>query len=471
MLDRGMLHALKPLKTHILCAGYAFVLCLVGCAPAQSPKAANVAPAQLTPPGPIAHVVLVTIDGLIPDSYLHPDAHGLRVPTLRQLVAKGAWSDGALSAFPTVTYPSHTAIATGANPRRHGIVSNRSFDPLDKNDEAWFWYAEDIKVKPLWQAAYDAGYQTALIGWPVTVGARATWNVPEYWRARNPEDLKLLRALSTPGLIDRVQQQFPGYVDRATPPSDEASVDVALQVFREGPPTLLLLHIFQVDSAQHKYGLWSSEALAAIENADQQLARLLAGVEQAGIADRTAFVLASDHGFANVTRQLNPGALLREAGLIELDDKSKVKAWKAAVSAVGGIAYIYVNGDDEAVHQQVSKLFTQRAATAGSGIAHVLERAAIIERGGDPNAVLALEAELGVTFGSGLAVYESKPAYAATHGYDPSRPEMKASLVLSGPNIRQGQLQGARLIDIAPTIATWLALPLPDAEGKPLPVD
>lgn len=445
-------------------------LFLAACAPAHESSQQPSTTAVHTPRGAIQHVVLVTVDGLLPDSYLHPDAHDLRVPTLRRLVNEGAFSDGALSVFPSVTYPAHTSIATGRVPGHHGIVSNRSFDPLDQNREAWFWYAEDIQVKPLWQVAYDAGYKTALISWPVTVGARATWTLPEYWRAQTPEDLKLIRVLATPGLLEHVEQRFPGYTARATPPEvrDEAGVDVALQVLSEGAPTLLMLHIFQVDGAQHKHGLWSADAVTAIEGADQQLARLIAGVKASGIGDSTAFVIASDHGFANVTRQLNPGALLREAGLIQLDEKGKLSAWQAACSVAGGSAYVYVKDADPAVTQRVLALFKARAAAAGSGIAQVLEPAQIAQRGGDPAASLALEAELGVSFGQNLQSYESTPSYVATHGYDPARPEMKASLLISGPGIQPGLLRDARLIDIAPTIASWLGLSLGDADGKPL---
>jgi predicted AlkP superfamily pyrophosphatase or phosphodiesterase len=453
---------------------------LLSAAACAQPQAAGpVSPVQTeratpTPPGPIRHVVLVTIDGLLPDSYLHPDAHGLRVPTLRRFVAEGAVSEGALSTFPSVTYPAHTTIATGVLPARHGIVGNRSFDPLEQNREAWFWYAEELKVKPLWQLAYEAGYQTALVSWPVTVGAQATWLWPEYWRAQNIEDLKLLRALATPGLAARVEQNFPGHAQRAAPPdtADSANVDVASQILREGTPTLLMLHIFEVDGAQHKHGVWSPEATAAIENADTQLARLVSAVDKAGILASTAFVLASDHGFANVGRQRNPNALLREAGFIQLNDKGKVSAWKASSLVAGAAAYVYVNGDDPTVAQQVTELFRTRAAAADSGIAHVWTRADIAARGGDPRATLALEAELGVTFGPLTTSFETKPIAAGMHGYDPERPEMRASLVLLGPSIPHGQLRDARLVDIAPTIAQWLALPARDFafDGRPLSI-
>jgi predicted AlkP superfamily pyrophosphatase or phosphodiesterase len=468
-----------PASASVLQQRTAAIIAALGMLSCTQPGAAGpVAPVRAPqqsaqPPGPIRHVFLITVDGLIPDSYLHPDAHGLRVPTLRRFVAEGAASDGALSVFPSVTYPAHTSIATGAWPAQHGIVSNRIFDPLEQSNEAWFWYAEEMKVKPLWQVAYEAGYQTALVSWPVTVGAQATWLWPEYWRAKNAEDLKLQRVLSTRGLAERVARNYPGHEERSVPPNieDAANVDVAAQILHEGTPALLMLHIFQVDSAQHKQGVWSPEAVAAIENADAQVARLIGEVERAGILADTAFVIASDHGFTSIHRQLNPNALLREAGYIRLDEAGKISAWQASGVAAGGAAYIYVDGDDLAVTQRVTELFEQRAAAAHSGIAHVWRRDEIARRNGDPRAVLALEAELGVTFGTLTSTFETKPTSVGMHGYDPQRPEMKASLLLLGPGIAHGRIRDARLVDIAPTIASWLALPWPHADATRLVIE
>ena len=85
------------------------------------------------------------------------------------------------------------------------------------------------------------------------------------------------------------------------------------------------------------------------------------------------------------------------------------------------------------------------------------------------SAFLALEASEGVYFGAGYGGdYESPAAIAATHGYDPERPAMQASLLLLGPGVAPGPIAGARLIDIAPTMAHWLGLPMPDVEGRPL---
>jgi hypothetical protein len=61
----------------------------------------------------------------------------------------------------------------------------------------------------------------------------ATWLLAEYWRAKQAEDLKLVRALSTPGLTERVEQRFPGYTARAVPPeiADQAGVEARLLTY------------------------------------------------------------------------------------------------------------------------------------------------------------------------------------------------------------------------------------------------
>lgn len=423
-------------------------------------------PAASPARGPIKRVVLVTVDGLMPESYLSPDAHGLQVPTLRRFVREGAYGQqGAQSVLPSVTYPSHTSIATGVLPAKHGIVSNRPFDPLQQNEEGWYWYAQDITAPTLWSAAHEAGLHTALINWPVSIGAQVDWLYPEF-PVRAPDHLKLLRALSTPNFLAPALREQPELAERLLQPNDAARVDLATYALDKGRPELLLLHISQVDGAQHHDGLWSPRALAAIENADVQLGRLLEFVQRAGLASETAFVIASDHGFAAVNRQVHPNALLREAGLITIDAQGKPSEYRASSNVNGGIAYVYAR--DEASAAQALAVFTPRAGQPGSGIARLYSRDELRARGGDAQAAFALEAEPGVHLGGGLAQYETPPSMFGMHGYDPERPEMKASLLWLGPGVRPGPREGTRLIDIAPTIASWLGFTIAGAEGRVL---
>lgn len=118
-------------------------LALVFLGPLATPPASRAPAAAGTP------LVVVSIDGLHPGHVLEAERHGLRIPNLRRLVQDGAWSSGARGVLPTVTYPSHTTIVTGVSPARHGIFYNGPFDPLERNRDGWYWYAEDIRVPTL----------------------------------------------------------------------------------------------------------------------------------------------------------------------------------------------------------------------------------------------------------------------------------------------------------------------------------
>src|SRR3954463_14645128 len=99
---------MQPLRAILLAALF---LCAAAYADAAEPRP------------PIRRVIIVSIDGLMPAAYVAPDAHNLKIPTLREIVRNGAWSDGARSVFPSITYPAHASIATGADPGVHGIVA------------------------------------------------------------------------------------------------------------------------------------------------------------------------------------------------------------------------------------------------------------------------------------------------------------------------------------------------------------
>src|SRR5690348_6862666 len=161
-------------------------------------------------------LVVISVDGLRPDYVTQADAHGAKIPNLRRFLKQGAYADGVQGVVPTVTYPSHTTLMTGVWPAKHGIYANTTFDPLQKNFQGWYWYAEDIRVPTLWDAAAKAGRTTASIQWPVTVGAHINWVIPEFWRANTADDAKLLRAVTTPGLLEEaaaVLGEYRGGID------------------------------------------------------------------------------------------------------------------------------------------------------------------------------------------------------------------------------------------------------------------
>ncbi len=128
---------------------------------------------------------MISIDGLKPEYITHADEHGMKLPFLRSMMSNGTYAEGVTGIWPTITYPSHTTLLTGVWPAEHGILNNQVFDPEQQFGGAWNWYAAQIRVPTLWDAAHRAGLHTASVGWPVSVNADVDWLIPEYWRNQN----------------------------------------------------------------------------------------------------------------------------------------------------------------------------------------------------------------------------------------------------------------------------------------------
>ena len=441
---------------HARAAGCAVVALAFGCA------AGNGHDPRTTRPG--NRVIMISIDGLMPEVYLEPDALGLQVPVLRALAKRGAYARKVESVFPAVTYPAHTTMVTGVPPSIHRIATNRAPDPLDRNKEGWRWYSEDIAVPTLWQAVEAHHRRAALVTWPVTVAAAVTFLIPEYWRAGTADDQKLVRGLSTPGLLDNVARADPTLWKSFVPPDvkDAAQFSIARYLVANERFDLMLVHAWELDDAQHAHGPHSVEANRAIENADRLLGELLAAIERTAERDRTYVVVVSDHGFAGYDHQIRPNVVFAERGLVALDATGKPTAAKVAVSANGGVAYAYVL-DPTARDEVAAALATLPDVVA------ILPKQGIAELGGDRDADFALVAAPGYVFSE----QRDPPVVVDTpgkghHGWPPSQPAMAASFIAIGPGVAARDLGVVRMVDIAPTLARWLDVPLPSAVGVPI---
>ena len=421
---------------------------------------------------PAALLVVISVDGLRPDYVTAADAHGAKIPNLRRMLKEGTYADGVTGVIPTVTYPSHTTLMTGVWPETHGIWANTTFDPLQKNYQGWYWYAEDIRVKTLWDAAAEAGRTTAAVQWPVTVGAKITWNIPEFWRAGTPEDMKLIRVVATKGLLDEAAAEigpFRGGIDTSGE-GDEVRGKYAEWILEKKKPGLLILHLTALDHVEHETTPFSVESMAVLEGIDAVIGKVRGTAERVA-PGRTIFAVVSDHGFVKYDQQVNLVAAFREARLFTVNEKGTLTDWEATPWETGGSAAIVLkNPKDQTVLAKTRELLAKLSADAANGIDRVLEADELHKRGGYPNASFFVSLKPGWRTGSammGPVVTPVKPG--GTHGELPELPDLRAAFFLVGPGVPSGKDLGLiDMRDIAPTLAKEAGLGLPGAEGKPL---
>jgi predicted AlkP superfamily pyrophosphatase or phosphodiesterase len=431
-------------------------------------------------PGAPRSVAMISIDGLRPD-YVTDPSHHLHIPNLQQILETGVHAQSVRGVLPTVTYPSHTTLLTGVWPSKHGIWNNVAFDPLGVNLEGWYWYSQDIRVPTLWDAATQAKLTVGSVSWPVSVGARSVqYLIPEVWRAVTPDDLKLVRALSTPGLFSEFEPVLGPYVSNieAGVAGDWSRTHYAERIIREKHTRFTTVHLAALDHIEHQSGPFSAEANAALEAIDEMV-----GVLAKAVRDQTpsaAVCIVSDHGFARIDHQVDLRAAFVNAGLITPNPhrttarSPAVSDWKADAWAAGG-SYLIVLKDrtDAATRNAVGKLLRDFASDPANGIERVLDRDGIAQLGGDPEADFAVDLKIGFSAGSALdgpVVRAIKPG--GTHGYAPTHQEMRAAFFISGDSIRKGVNVGdIDMRSIAPTIAKYLGLRLPSADLPPLDVE
>jgi predicted AlkP superfamily pyrophosphatase or phosphodiesterase len=440
-----------------------------------APAARNLGPQNSAPKAKRA--LVISIDGLDARYLLRADEYGLKIPTLRRLMREGVVAP-VIGVYPSVTYPSHTTIVTGATPARHGIVNNTLFEPPPmKPTGSWFWFARDIKADTLWDAAARRGLSVGLVSWPVSTGA-GDWNVPEIWSpGKSPfESRDTVREYARPrGLVEEVERADPELFKNLTPDEgDDMRTRFAEYIIAHKRPQLMLVHLFDLDHFEHSYGPFTSQAFTTLEKVDGYIGRLLAAVERAGLLSETAVFIVSDHGFMAVSKTFNPLIVLEQAGLVktapDADGRRRIIEWRALPYISGGSCAIILrdNQDQEAL-RRVREAFRPYEQ---QGILRIIDRSELERLGTNPRAAFALEAAEGYAFGGGLTGETITPSLnRGTHGYLPTLPDYRASFIAAGAGIeRKGKIGEIRMIDIGPTVARLLGLELRDAQGRALPL-
>ncbi len=405
------------------------------------------------------YVILISIDGSRPDFYKE---NSWGTPNLHQLKSAGVYADGARTVFPSVTYPSHTTIITGAMPATHGVYYNERFDP--NGPGRWYWEESLIKCPTLWDAVHKAGLTSAAVRWPVTVGAPIDHNFPEIWpMEKNGDRMAPVRDNTTPaGFFEEIEKNATGKLSSDDFNDDYLTVDentgrIAAYVIRTYKPNLTAVHLVCVDHYEHAEGRDGPMVKRAVSSADRAVGKILEAVQKAGIKDSTAIIITGDHGFVDIHTTICPNVWLAKDGL--LSKKDNKTEWRAIFHTSGASAFLHLkNKNDKKTLKEVRKVLANLPASKRK-LFRIVTPEELQERGADPDAVLALSPMQGINMSSDVEGDDIRAAHGGTHGYYPDFKEIQTGFIGSGAGFNKGQiLPVIGLEDIAPIITQLLHL-------------
>jgi predicted AlkP superfamily pyrophosphatase or phosphodiesterase len=412
-------------------------------------------------------VLLISIDGLQPADVIEAEKRGINIPNLKRFVKEGSYASGVTGVLPSVTYPSHATLVTGKSPAEHGIVGNTGFDPMQINQSGWYWYASDYKVPTLWDAAAKAGLKTANVHWPVTVGQNAIrYNLPQIWRTGHEDDVKLMKVLATPGLVDKLEASlgvaYAQGIDESIA-GDENRARFAEALILSEKPDFMTAYFTALDHEQHEKGPDTKDAHQILERIDAIVGKLVAA--QLKVHPDAVIAIASDHGFAATTTEINLYRAFIDAGLMMLGADGKIKEWQAAPWNSGGSSAIMLaDPADESLVARVEALLKKLKSDPANRIAAIADRNEIAQMGGNPKASFYVNFEFGA-YGGGFkgkdAPLVSASGSKGTHGYFQSGGNMRSSFLIMGKGVTAGKNLGEiDMRSIAPMLADKLGVAL-----------
>jgi hypothetical protein len=273
-------------------------------------------------------VALVVLDGMRLDYF---DRYASEIPTLARLRKQSAWMSGArINYLPTNTAVGHSTIATGADPRVHGITGNNLYDRVNRRrrDSYAGWTPHDLAALTLadvWQlenngrpvvlalgpsvpaatalAGHGAcqlnGVKTTLAGYDERSGRWGT-NPECFAPIDRLHDLAAASLWPADGRWMGHKIDSPSEIRRSGLfPKFEADALVRLiessEIGRDEVADLVLLNYKAADYVGHKHGPQSAELRATLAEMDRNLARVLAALE-AKVGPDYLLAVTADHG-------------------------------------------------------------------------------------------------------------------------------------------------------------------------------
>jgi hypothetical protein len=232
---------------------------------------------------------------------------------------------GQIVNFPSITWPSHTALGSGAWCGHHDVVnptyylraSRETVSPQGRQ-AGTECYASGA-VESLYEAFHRVRgprCMTAAIYAPF--GRSAKHAVLEGRNLCERGRVKELTARLSADQNPRWAREFKAVADESV--VDTRGVAQVIELFTRDdlpPPDFVYHELVLTDGAGHDYGPHADGLRDALDESDRRIGRVLALLDEAGLFEETLFVVTADHGMApqDVSLRANPTAHVLDAGL------------------------------------------------------------------------------------------------------------------------------------------------------------
>src|SRR5699024_2049782 len=217
-----------------------------------------------------------------------------------------------------------------------------------------------------------------------TAGSKITYNLAEIFPNRiwTNQVLVSLKA-SSPLFILEMNKKYGKLRNGIKQPQlDEFITACAVDTIKNKKPNLTLLHLVDMDSMRHRYGVRSDEAMAALRRLDKHVKQVIDATKEAGTFEDTNFVILGDHYQINVEKMIHLNTLFAKRGwLTGKPDQTIRKDWSVLAKTCDGSTYIYTKD-----FSQIQRL--REVISGVEGVERVYSNEEAIARGAGPKCTL-----------------------------------------------------------------------------------
>ena len=176
-----------------------------------------------------------------------------------------------------------------------------------------------------------------------------------------------------------------------------------------------------------------------------------------------------------VKQVFNPNVILREKGLIDLDENGLVKRWDAYCHSAGLSTHVVLaDPENMEIRKKVEEIMAEMVADEKLGCEQIIDKKTLKEEWHLEGPFdYVIEGRLGTSFGNRctepIIMSTDNSDYkisVSAHGHMPTKGPWP-TFFMAGPQIKQGVVvEEGHLIDHAPTWMAVLGVDMPTAQGR-----